>query len=44
MITILGNEHDDQSSNLDETVCILCGTNILGKSMNPTFLPSAMGK
>ena len=29
---------------LDEAVCILHSTNTLGKSMNPTILPPAMGK
>ena len=29
---------------LDETVCILHNTNTLGKGMNPTILPPAMGK
>ena len=29
---------------LDKTVCISHSTNTLGKGMNPTILPSAMGK
>ena len=29
---------------LDEAVCISNGTNTLGKGMNPTILPLAMGR
>ena len=29
---------------LDKAVCILRNANTLGKGMNPTILPSAMGK
>ena len=29
---------------LDEVVCISYSTNILGKGMNPTILPPAVGK
>ena len=44
IVIVLGNEHGDKSSNLDETDCISHCTNILGKGMNPIILPPAMGK
>ena len=42
MLTVIGNRHGVQ--NLDEAVCISHSTNTLGKGMNPTIFPSAMGK
>ena len=33
-----------QVQTLDEAVCISLSTNTLGKGMNPTILPPAMGK
>ena len=44
MVIIVGNEHADTSSNLDETDCISHSTNTLGKGMNQIVLPPAMGK
>ena len=44
MVTILGNGQSDLSSNLNEAVCISQSANALGKSMNLTILPPAMGK
>ena len=44
MVIVVGNWHDDTSSNLDKTDCISHSTNINGKGMNPIILPPAMGK
>ena len=45
MITITGNGSSNPSSYLDEAVCIShSANNTLGKSMNPTILPPAMGR
>ena len=44
IVIVVGNEHGDTSSNLDETDCISHSTNTLGKGMNPIILPPAMGK
>ena len=44
MNIIVGNQHINPSSNLDEAVYISHGTNILGKGINPTILPQVMGK
>ena len=44
MVTVLGNGHDDSSSNLDESVCFSYSANILGKGMNLIFLLPAMSK
>ena len=38
MITIIGNGHDEQSSNPGQD-CILHSANTLGKSMNAIILP-----
>ena len=44
MIIIIENGNDDQSSNLDEAIFNLFSANNLGKSINPTILPPAIGK
>ena len=44
MFIVMGNEHGDTSSNLDEIDCISHSTNTLGKGMNPIIPPPAMGK
>ena len=44
MVTIIGNELGDMSSNPEETDGISHSTNTLGKGMNPIILPPAMGK
>ena len=43
MIIVVGNGHDDTSSNPGRD-CISHSTNTLGKGMNPIILPPAMGK
>ena len=44
MVIVVGIGHGDTSSNLDQIDCISHSTNTLGKGMNPTILPPAMGK
>ena len=44
MVIVVGNGHDDKSSNLDEADCTSHSTNTLGKGMNPIILYPAMGK
>ena len=44
MVIVVGNGHCDLSSNLGEAVCISHSANSLGKGMNPSILPPAMGK
>ena len=44
MVTDIGNEHGDRSSNLDRAVCISHCANPLEKGMDPTILPLATGK
>ena len=44
MVIVLGNGHDNTSSNLNETDCISHSTNTLGIGMNPIILLPAMGK
>ena len=43
IVTDRGNGHGNQSSILDEAVCISHSTKILGKSMNPIILPPTIG-
>ena len=43
IVTIIGNGNSKPTSNLDEAVCILHNTDILGKGMNLSILPPAMG-
>ena len=44
MVIVIGNEIRDLSSNPGKTTCISLHTNALEKSMNPSLLPSAVGK
>ena len=44
MDIILRMNTETQVQILDEAVCILGSSNTLGKGMNPTILPLAMGK
>ena len=44
IVSIVGNGHSDLNSNPGKVVCISLSTNTLGKHMNPTILPPAMGK
>ena len=44
IVIVVGNEHGDTSSILDETDCISHSTNTLGEGMNPIILPPAMVK
>ena len=38
MVIVVGNGNRDQSSNLDETVCISHSANTLGKRKHPIIL------
>ena len=38
MVTVIGNGQNEQSSNLDESVCSSHSANTLVKGMNPTTL------
>ena len=44
MVIVVGNGHDDTSSNPGPGYCISHSTNTLGKGMNPIILSPAMGK
>ena len=44
MVIDVANEHGYSSSILHEDVCISQKANALRKSINPTILPSAIGK
>ena len=44
MVIVVENEHDGTSSNPRRDDCISHSPNPLGKGMNPTILPPAMGK
>ena len=43
-INVVGNQHGDPSSILGEAVCISLSADTIGKCMNPTALPLAIGK
>ena len=44
MVIIIGNGHDDTSSNPGQADCISHSTDTLGKDMNPIILLPAMSK
>ena len=44
MVIVVGNGHGDRVQILEEAVCISRSANTIGKDMNPTILPQAIGK